>query len=152
MFILLYRLWIMGDKFEHAENLYRRMLGIITMFLWFGRGGTRRDHSRLLHNMADRMPEPNSEKFWTKALVASAGKIDPRTNSPVLIKPMPLKTLENLIPTKNRYTYANVNAFAYIKEEYAQFIYNMLYNRDLLLYAQRDALHLWFSGIDLSQC
>jgi hypothetical protein len=150
MFILLYRLWIMGDKFDHGTNSYRRMLGIITMFLWLGRGGTRRDHSRLLNNVSDKLSEPDFEKFWGNSLVVAARKIDPRTNTHALIKPMALKTLENLIPPKSRYTYADVDKFAYINEEYAPFIYNMLYNRDLLLYVQRQALHIWFADIDYS--
>lgn len=150
MFILLYRLWIMGDRFEHGTNIYRRMLGIITMFLWLGRGGTRRDHSRLLNNVSDKLSEPDFEKFWANSLVAAARKIDPRTNMHALIKPMAFKTLENLIPPKSRHTYADVDKFAYINEEYAPFIYNMLYNRDLLLYAQRQVLHLWFADIDYS--
>lgn len=150
MFILLYRLWIMDDKFEHGTNIYRRMLGITTMFLWLGRGGTRRDHSRLLHNVSEKLPEQDFEKFWSNSLVTAARKIDPRTNSHVLIKPMALKTLVDLILPRSRYTYADVDTFAYINEEYAPFIYNMLYNRDLLLYSQRQALHLWFTNIDYS--
>lgn len=150
MFILLYRLWLMGDKFEHGTNIYKRMLGIVTMFLWLGRGGTRRDHSRLLNNVSDKLPEPDFEKFWAKSTVTAAGKVDPRTNTCALIKPIRFTTLENLIPSKSPYTYADVDKFAHRQEEYVPFIYNMLYNRDFVLYAQRQALHLWFADIDYS--
>lgn len=150
MFILLYRLWIMKDKFKPGTDMHRRMLGIVTMFLWFGRGTGGRDHSRLLVNVSKNLSERDTETFWSRSLVTVAGKMDERTNTYALIKPMRLKYLYDSIPTSGSYIYADVDWFANREEAYAPFIYNILYNRDLLLYAQREALHIWFSDIDYS--
>lgn len=73
-----------------------------------------------------------------------------RTGAFALIKPVRPKYLRELIPSNGSHVYSDVSWFANREEEYAPFIYNILYNRDLLLYAQREALHIWFSGIDYS--
>lgn len=151
MFILLYRLWIMKDKFEFGTDRHRRMLGIVTMFLWFGRGTGGRDHAKLLVNVSKNLSEPDTEKFWSRSLVTVAGKMDERTGTYALIKPVRKQHLHEKTPKNSNWNYAGIDWFANNKEEEdAPFIYNILYNRDLLLYAQREALHIWFAGIDYS--
>ena len=46
MFMLLYRILFLGDRFDNTK-LHRRMLGVITLFIWLGKGDKQRDHAKL---------------------------------------------------------------------------------------------------------
>jgi hypothetical protein len=76
LFILWYRLIIMKDRitpFESLENkCHRKMLGILTLFLWLGKGDGNRDLSKLLINIWPAMKSLDKKEFWSSAIIKRA--------------------------------------------------------------------------------
>lgn len=151
MFVLMYRLIIKKDKVRHGSELHRRMLGMITLFAWLGRGGSRRDHSRLLINISNNLIQKNTNDFWSGDSVRKAAI--PYHEIPVLPHIPPTKYSNiNYLGKKlgTRIDQMPFDSFTQrekeIGEDYSQFIRNMFNNRDLVLYAQRASLHQWFQN------
>ena len=63
MFMLMYRIMINGDRFKLNSSVHRRMLGIITMFLWLGKGERLRDYSKLLDNIYPAMVKLKKQDY-----------------------------------------------------------------------------------------
>ncbi|MBK9412026.1 MAG: hypothetical protein IPN61_01150 [Bacteroidetes bacterium] len=51
MLMYLHRLLNYGDRFNFNSEVHRKMIGIVTLFMWFGKGVKQRDHSKLIANI-----------------------------------------------------------------------------------------------------
>lgn len=141
MFLLLYRIYIKGDTFQFGTDTHKRMLGMMTLFQWLGKGGSRRDHSRLLSNIWNAATKMDKDRFWSSESVELAFTDD------ILIRFPKLESIEDIINYK-------VNVNTNVREEFHQknklgfFIDKMFYNRDLVVYAQRYFLESYFNRVD----
>lgn len=139
MFILLYRLWIKGDKFKTAEE-YKRMLGVITTLTWFGCNGNKNEHTKILTNIKDFITEPK-EKFWSKKLLTRAQRKD-EENLLIPISPKKIsfpKRIDNFSDFNWFKSYAS-------NDEHYDFLHRVFSEGELILYAQREFLYLYFSN------
>lgn len=130
MFMLLYRLKIKKDRLNPREDegMHRRMLGMISLFLWLGKGENRRDRSRLLSDIWPAVKVLGGPIFWSSSTIQRA-----RLNA---LPSFPAELDKNLAVAPE----ANVDVLSKRDDFYRR----MFFNRDLILYAQRDSLSLWF--------
>ena len=145
MFLLLYRIYIIRDRFpingDENVNIHKSMIGIITMFLWFGKGENLRDHSKLLSNIWDLAHIQDKEKFWSSETLKKV------IDNKVLIKIPTKKELEILNFLEND----GVKSFTSIQEDFHSktacgvFLKKIINNRDLILYAQRKFINDFFN-------
>lgn len=144
MFMLLYRLFIKKDII--TADLKPNVLGIITLFTWLGKVEKQRDHSKLLNNIWLCIKTFETERFWTSETVQRAMIKD--YDNEILTKFPKLNELKKIIPKPN----ADIRTFAWGKmvsnSDYGNFIDKIFYNKDLILYAQRDAITEWFQEIE----
>lgn len=136
MFMLLYRLLIMEDRLDprrEGDETHQRMLGIISLFLWFGKGENLRDHSKLLYNIwpAVKGLKP-AALFWSSSTIQRA-----QLNNVLL----PVPSSNTLISFGDPRANVDILTKAGANED---FFRKMFFERDLILYAQRDALAKWF--------
>jgi len=144
LFMLWFRLMIKKDQFPFVlksdNNLHPRMLGILSIFLWFGKSDSNRDYSKLLSNIWPAMKSLDNQNFWSLATIKRA------MLNEVLLP----------IPSYARSTFKNpsIKWFAkqnptlksamfdkFYKISPAGFNAEILFfNNDLVLYAQRDFL------------
>jgi hypothetical protein len=143
MFMFLYRLYIKKD--DITIDLKPNVLGIITLFMWLGRGEKQKDHGKLLENIWHCVKKNETKVFWSSDTLQRAMLKDRDFE---IMTPFPdIRTLKRIIPAQN----ANISAMTLDKiydSEYGAFIYKMFYNKDLILYAQRAALSEWFSELE----
>ena len=138
MFMLLYRLKKNEDRFSPTEKpaLHRRMLGMVTLFAWLGRGEKLRDHAKLLSNVWPAATQ-DAEEFWSSATVQRA----------MLDGVLPqLPTFAELKEVNGAVRQPNSNIWSrFEKNGASSFVFQRIFNnRDLILYAQRQALWEWF--------
>lgn len=142
MFLLLHRILIKEDRFEFNSDLHRKMLGIITLFAWLGKG-EQRDHSKLLNNVWPASEKLSAGEFWSSSIVQRA-KIEYH-NTAVLTDFPAYKELKKIIEEKTKDGTDKRNMILdKFKEEYHSFIRTIFFNKDLILYAQRKILSEWF--------
>lgn len=139
MFMLLYRLKKMGDCLSPTKNpeLHRRMLGMITLFAWLGKGEKLRDHAKLLSNV---WPAATQEigQFWSSATVQRAMLDGVLPQLPKFAK---LKESNGAVRQSNSDIWSRFETVCGT----SSFVFRRLFNnRDLILYAQRQALFEWF--------
>jgi len=74
IFMVLYRLLIKKDRidFETEPVLHKKMLGMITLFFWLGKGEKQRDHAKLLSNIWPCAKTLRKELFWSSSTVQRA--------------------------------------------------------------------------------
>lgn len=158
MFMLLYRLLIKDDwayVTPETDN-HRRALGLLTLFAWLGKGGVRRDHSRILANIGDRLKETSPDLFWSKTTVYLAANEYREMRGLILPPASNRGSLNYFLPHDESKQIKSMDFGRFTQKEkgkgesYEDFISTMFFNRDLVLYAQRSALHEWFSGQDMS--
>jgi hypothetical protein len=136
IFLLLYRMKVSGDRFGEPE-LRRAMLGVVTLFAWFGKGEKLKDHAKLLGKIWPAAQKLDGGRFWSWATVQRA-KLEgtllpiPRLEELAKVKKCVLKRTSEIWPTFER------------EAGTTSFVRKAFNNRDILLYAQRDALALWF--------
>jgi len=147
MFLLLYRIKFIGDRFERNSKKtideHKKALGLITLLSWFGKGYNNKDHSKLLGNV---WPVANfpQVRFWSHEIVQRArlrevllpfpnyltNEEEPGLN--ILLSPKGIKEKTDiLLKIDSKYTYRN-------------FLNNAIYNKNLLLYAQRSFIDNYF--------
>jgi hypothetical protein len=138
MFILLYRL-MSGDKITINTELHRRMLGIVTLFYWLGKGEKQKDHSVLLKNIWPAAKQSNTISFWSSATV-KRGMLDGVIPAiPTYNKSRDRDSLQQFkrFPFQARtdlfHKYDTTTA-------YGRFADKIFFNRDLILYSQRKFL------------
>ncbi len=141
MFMLLYRIYEKRDDLD--SNLIPKILGIITLFTWFGRGEKQRDHSKLLQNIWPCVKKFDKNRFWSSEIIQRAVLKD-RDYEILTIFPK-LIHLNQIISDDIR----NLTWTKIIEESpYGNFIYKAFYNKELILYAQRRAISEWFKDIE----
>ena len=139
MFMLLYRLKRMGDCLSPTKNpeLHRRMLGVITLFAWLGKGEKLRDHAKLLSNVWPAASQ-EAEQFWSSATVQRA----------MLEGVLPqLPTFAKLQEANGAVRHSNSDIWSRFETVCgaSSFVFRRVFNnRDFVLYAQRQALFEWF--------
>ncbi|MCL1825780.1 MAG: DUF262 domain-containing protein [Betaproteobacteria bacterium] len=139
MFILLYRIFIKGDysKFEYGSRCHRHMIAIILLLLWNGKDSRSR-YDKLINRIWENVKNDEIDNMWGSSLIQKASVArDDEKEAP--LKAIPTKTSLFLNVLKNPRTNTpwekNIN-----DTDYSDFIYNVMCNRDLLLWTQRDFL------------
>jgi hypothetical protein len=148
MFLLLYRIKYRKDFFskedETSNSVHRRMLGITTLFLWFGKGESLKDHSKLLNNIWAAASTLSKERFWSSEVVQRAS-----INGVLLSFPSFNSQSEGSLKRISGYTLNEKGGVLtrYKKETkdcYNPFIERAIHNKDFLLYAQRNFIEDYF--------
>lgn len=139
MFMLLYRIKKIGDRFSPMTDprLHRRMLGMVTLFAWFGKGEKLRDHARLLANVWPAALQ-DAAVFWSSATVQRAMLEGALPGLPALTQLEKVQTV--LRPSKSD-TWSRLEKASGVAASLLKRFFN---NRELVLYAQRKALLDWF--------
>jgi hypothetical protein len=153
MFMLMYRIFLRGDRFNFQTNdeqtIHKHMLGMMTLMMWFGRGENLRDHSKLLSQIWPAVTMLNRERFWSWETIERA-----RLNDNLLAFPYFLNqkqgTQELGIESIKEYEIdPKINVLNLFQkktnEVYGSFLQRIIYNRDLLIYAQRHFLEAYFN-------
>lgn len=144
MFMLLYRINIKGDILEPKSHIHKKVLGIITLFMWLGKGEKHKDHSKLLRNIWPAVETLNRDSFWSSATVKRGMLNEVVPAIPTFSKPRDRNSLQKFI----KYSYQSKSDLfnKFDKEtEFGSFAYQMFYNRDLILYSQRKFLSTVFN-------
>jgi hypothetical protein len=142
IFMLLYRLIIKEDQIN--SELKYKVLGIITLFAWLGKGHRQKDHSKLLNNIWPCVREFDTIRFWSSETIQRAMLL---YNNDEVLTPFPsFKELGKII--KKEANIRNLTESKIHDSNYGRFIRKTFYNKDLILYAQRDALSEWFHEIE----
>jgi hypothetical protein len=149
MFVILYRLKIKGDKIKQGTHLHRKVLGVITLCYWLGKGEKLKDYSKLLSNIWPAVLTFDSENmFWSSATIQRA-----------MLRKVMIRFPENNGGENDK---VNINylttislrgkkdIFERIDDEtyYGSFFKMMLKNNDLVLFAQRNFLSDVFRDIE----
>jgi hypothetical protein len=156
MFVLLYRLWLKKDKIIINPELHRNVLGVLTLLAWLGNAGGRSNHARLLRNIISYMASAETEEFWSSETIYRAARFV-RGQEALCLPPRLRNRTLNFLRFTGRGNiagwhfdnFANRNFRNNDENQYFDtFLYRIFYKRELLLYAQRKCLHLWFPNPD----
>jgi hypothetical protein len=139
MFLLLYRIKHCGDTFQAGSEIHRRMLGMMCLMLWLGRGETLKDHSKLLSNIWPLATKP-ADVFWSEITIQRA-----RINDVLLPFPS-LDGEDGILSIQSYKTTEKLSIVSKYRDETgdSRFLGKMIYNKDLLLFAQRHFLEHFF--------
>jgi len=131
VFMFLYRLLIKKDSLGGDSELHRKMIGVVSMFLWFGKGERQRNHSRLLSKIWPCVRSLQAEQFWSSSTIERA-MLDN------VFPPIPRKD-ELSVLGKTNYVRAKTGALAkFITQDRFGVVASKAFtNRDFILYAQR---------------
>lgn len=149
MFLLLYRIRFKYDRFsdidKSAENEHRAMLGMLTLFMWFGKGENLKDHAKLLSNIWPAASNLGKDRFWSSETIERAYMNDVLLPFPAFKSNKYEYGLEKIwdytISEKTNVLNSFINEAS---EEYRLFLEKVIYNRDLILYAQRHFIESYF--------
>jgi hypothetical protein len=144
MFMLLYRILLKNDRFDPLSIEHRNMLGMITLFMWLGKGEGKKDHSKLLRNIWPTVIRLNTNQFWSSATTKRAMMENVLPDIPYYNKSRNQKRLLKISEYQFR---KDSSIFDKYKQEtgFSRFIDKMFFNRDLILYAQREFLSEMFT-------
>lgn len=147
LFMFWYRLVLKKDhtKFNinNDKGIHKRILGMYSIFLWFGKGFNNRDYSKLLKNIWPAMKVLDIDKFWSTATIKRAMIHQVLLPLPHFYKnkaKIPGISWFSKQTKQNNYT-INTSLFDRlykINNDYYFNIYNLFHEKDLVLYAQRD--------------
>lgn len=146
MFLLLYRVKIMGDRFAWNNQTHRRMLGMITIMMWFGKGEKQRDHRILLRNIWLLAQSAKKDDFWSWITV-QRGQIDG-----ALTPLVPFNEEGGLIDIPK--IAKRIKSDSDIFQKYTHpkgvpgWLHRIMHKRDILYYAQRVFLETYFDVKD----
>jgi hypothetical protein len=146
MFLLLYRIKIKRDRFSNKnENEHRQMLGMLTLFLWFGKGENLKDHSKILSNIWPSASTLPKERFWSSETIERAHIEEVLLSFPAYKNNRNEYGIENILDYKITEKANVLNKFEKeVGEEYLLFMQKVIYNKDFLLYAQRSFIEGYF--------
>jgi hypothetical protein len=139
MFLFLYRIFVWNDSFVFGSVQHRKMIGMLTLFIWLGKGEKQRDHAKLLSNVWPCAKTLKKELFWSSSTVQRA-----MLNG--ILTPFPTFDSKNdktsLIHLRKYQAQSNKDIKVKFGQDtnYGTFVKKMFYNRDLILYAQRTFL------------
>ena len=150
MFLLLYRIKFKKDRFsavdKTAERDHRTMLGMLTLFMWFGKGENLKDHAKLLANIWPTASTLEKERFWSSETVERAYLNEVLLPFPSFKSSKHEYGLERILEYNLTEKTNVLNRFeTKAGEEYKLFLQKVIYNRDLILYAQRHFIESYFS-------
>jgi hypothetical protein len=151
LFMFWYRLLIKKDRFTKQQKLdkiiHEKMLGMYSMFLWLGKGDSNRDYSKLLKNIWPAMKILDTKNFWSSATVKRAMLNDALLPIPSFkknsVKDYGFKWFLNQrynLKSSLLYNYEKANNKTYWNAQ------DLFFNRDLVLYAQRQFLNTVFKN------
>lgn len=144
MFMLMYRLLFGGSKrpdiFVYGSDEHRKMIGVILIFMWHGKDARSR-HNKLLEQVWESVKNLQFKEMWSNKLISVAmGRgADSDSRPKFELKPIPMKsTFFGVIGKvqKNSKIWDRI----YDSMEYVEFFKNVMCNRDLLLWIQREFL------------
>jgi len=146
LFILLFRIHVKKDQLD--ENIRKKVIGLVSVFIWLGKGEKLKDYSHLLRNIWIGVKKFDKQRFWSLETVQMGMK---RYEDRDVIPEMP--ALKQLIILKEKILKkSDIRNYSYAKliekTEYPIFFESMFSSRDLLLYCQRAALYKWFEKIE----
>jgi hypothetical protein len=141
MFMLLYRIMLSKDQFNLNDRSHKKMIGMLTLFMWFGKGDRLKDHSKLLSYIWEDVKTLPCDAFWGHLTVKSALTDEVLTPFPTYDGKYDRNSLSQLRKFKD----GNIIEQFGQKTKYKLFLIKMIYTRDLLLYAQRDFLSSFFN-------
>lgn len=145
MLMLMYRLLFIDKKLK--EETHRQLLGIITIFTWLGKGSYYRDHSKLIRQIWEMVKTEPTETFWSAALIKQA-RSNIEEEIPLLMHFPKFSQLKNMFG--NKAAKDDIRSFSWenliASQESRHFILKMFYEKELILYAQRNALFQWFKN------
>lgn len=145
MFMILYRILIRNDRFDFKTELHRKMLGMISLFMWFGKGEKQKDHAKLLSNIWPCVKFLRIDIFWSSSTVQRA-----MINETLISFPNFDKAYDrnSLIKLNNYEVQSNSDIISKFNNEhgYGSFLNKILYNKDLVLYSQRKFLNDHFKN------
>lgn len=125
------------DRLKIEEDTHRKMLGMITLFMWLGKGIKQKDHSRSLSNIWQKVKEAKRDSFWGPSTVQSAMAGD-------ILTPFPTysgrKGLNQLTKLESGTLVEEFGQKTYFK----LFLQKIIHNKDLILYAQREFISSFF--------
>jgi hypothetical protein len=144
MFVILYRIMIKGDRYSFNTSLHRKLLGLVTLFIWLGKGEKQRDHLKLLYNIWPCVSMLDINSFCSGVTIQRALLNNVMTPFPTYDKKHDRKSLRVILkyqptPTLNVIRQFNKDT------RYGDFVTKIFYNKELLLYAQRQFLSKMFS-------
>lgn len=137
MLMLFYRLWVHQDHFEFNTPEHKKMIGMLTLFLWLGKGEKQRDHSKLLRLVWPSIKEKPTIDFWSSATVQRAAE---HTGIKDIRAFFTCDWDNTLAPVRIDQDFFS----QFRKSELENFANTMFSNRDVLLYAQRNFLGAFF--------
>ena len=140
MFMILYRVMVRKDRFKTNDSVHKKMIGMVTLFMWLGKGNKLKDHSKLLSNIWGNVKEAKRDSFWGPSTVELALIDDILTPFPTYNGKFDRKSLIQLSKFKS----GNIVEQFGIKTNHKLFLQKVINNRDLILYAQRDFLSSFF--------
>lgn len=149
MFLLLYRLKFKSDRFSNEQEAgnkeHRTMLGMLTLFMWFGRGESLKDHAKLLVNIWPAASKLEQDRFWSSETVDRAYLNDVLLRFPLFSgnnSEYGLRIISDYNLSERAKILERFEADA--GEKYTFFLSRVIYNRDLILYAQRHFIETYF--------
>jgi hypothetical protein len=119
------------------------MLGILTSFIWFGKGENQKDHTKLLANIWPKASKETKENFWSADTVQSAfhGESFPRLKEQ--------NSISNNIESRDIILAEFLDTPPFNEKDKNEkdklFLQKIIYNRSLILYAQRHFIENYFS-------
>lgn len=143
MFALIYRLYVKKDSID--DDIRPLVLGVITIFSWLGKGETQKDHSKLLNNIWFGVKTFSTKRFWSSEIVQRGMLI---YQDRYIIPPIPeIDELKPTLSVTNKITNYSYYKIVY-ESNYQLFIEKIFFNKDLVLFAQRQALKNWYKDIE----
>lgn len=146
MFSLLYRIKIMGDKFEEINSLVqRKMLGTISIMYWLGKGERNKNYIKLLRNIWPSVSKiTDANTFWNKSTLNRARINNAMTFFPSFNGRKGLKNFLNSRIKKVRRSDRDPFLLNFEEENLWPFLNATLYQKDLVAYSQKDFLYKQF--------
>lgn len=140
IFMLMYRLYVKKDVIEIGTPIHKRMLGMVTLFAWFGKGSKLKNHEPLIRNISQSMRSHDTDKFWSYITVNNARKKhgDQSVLFPILSGKVRRRVKD--IIASNASVVSN-GSFDNIKDGNLSFYWKAFFEKSLLVYAQREYFH-----------
>lgn len=143
LFIFMYRLLIHKDTIKSGSDLHRRTLGLLTLLSWLGKGQKQRNHAKVLRNIWPCAATLPTEKFWSAITVARARLQNILMRFPSLNE----KAAKEMLQILRNPPQARTSVWNRLQEadnDCHDFFYEILRNKMVLLYAQREFLANFF--------
>ncbi len=140
MLLFLYRLSEKRDGDELNDiDLRKRMIGMLTLFIWLGKGEKLKDHSKLVSNIWPCVESMPANVFWSSSTIERAMLDDVLIAFPPYDKERGSKNLASIGRIEPD-TDKDILEKLYRKTKFGLFLEKTFYNKDLVLYAQRGFL------------